>query len=199
MLFIIEHLDPEIYEWSKEEYKHILKVLGKENVLFTNVKNSSELDFANTKNKSIKEMNLGRICILDPESKKTLSPEDKKNFDVFVFGGILGNDPPEKRTEQELSTKIKSETRNIGKKQMSTDTAAIVSWKILNGKKFEEIKFIDDPEIEIEEGLSTIMPYRYLDNGKGKPLISSKVMKLIKKGWANVKPSCSARRQLPHY
>lgn len=183
MLFIIEHLDPEIYEWSKEEYKHIVEVLGKEKVLFTNVRDNSQLDFANTTDKSVKEMNNRRICILDPEAEQTLSPEDKEKFDTFVFGGILGNDPPEKRTEQELSSQIKAEIRNIGKKQMSTDTAVIVSWKILNGKKFENIKFVDDPEIEIEDGLSTIMPYRYLDDGTGKPLISLNVRELMKKGW----------------
>jgi ribosome biogenesis SPOUT family RNA methylase Rps3 len=31
-----------------------------------------------------------RVCLLDPQAKKQLSPEDAESFDTFVFGGILG-------------------------------------------------------------------------------------------------------------
>ena len=184
MLFVIEHLDPELYEWSLAEYEHITEALGKENVQFTNVKDCSKIDFAECKDKPIKELNPEKPCILDPEAEKTLEPSDKEKFETFIFGGVLGNDPPEKRTEDLLSKPSGFERRNLGKRQMSTDTAAIVAWKILNeGKKLSELKFIDDPEIDVEENLSTTMPYRYLDDGTGKPLICKKVMNLIKKGW----------------
>ncbi|OYT32560.1 hypothetical protein DRJ22_00025 [Candidatus Woesearchaeota archaeon] len=179
-MIIIEHLDTEIYEWSKEEYKHIVDVLGKENVLFTNIKDKSKLPFANCESKSIKELNLKKPCILDPEAKKTLEPEDNKKYENFIFGGILGNDPPQKRTQTKLTKKLKYETRNLGKKQMSTDTAAITTWKILNGTRFKDLKFIDDPEIQIEKGMSCIMPYRYLTKNNS-PDIPEKIMKLIKK------------------
>ncbi len=181
MKFIIEQLDPELYEWSIAEYEHIIKVLGKENVLFTNVKDCSKLQFAECSEKSVKEMDIKKACVLDPEAEQTLSSADE--FEYFIFGGILGNNPPEKRTSELLSKKLGFEKRNLGKKQMSTDTAVIVAWKILNEKKFNELKFVDDPEIEIEEDLNTVMPYRYLDDGTGKPLICAKVMELIKKGW----------------
>ncbi len=181
MKFIIEHLDTELYEWSRAEYEHIIKVLGKENVLFTNIKDCSKLQFAECAEKSVKEMNLNKACVLDPEAEQILSPDDK--FDYFIFGGILGNNPPEKRTAEFLSQKLGFEKRNLGKKQMSTDTAVIVAWKILNGKKFSELKFIDDPEIEIEEEMNSVMPYRYLADENGKPIICEKVLKLMKKGW----------------
>ena len=31
-----------------------------------------------------------RVCLLDPAAAKDLSPEDGDNFDIFLFGGILG-------------------------------------------------------------------------------------------------------------
>lgn len=183
MKFIIEHLDSELYEWSLAEYEHIIKVLGRETVLFTNIKDCSKLKFAECGEKSVIGMNLQKACVLDPEAEQTLEPSDKEKFEYFIFGGILGNNPPEKRTAELLSSKLNFEKRNLGKKQMSTDTAVIVSWKILNGKKFNELNFVDDPEIKIEEGLNTVMPYRYLADEKGKPIICEKVLELIKKGW----------------
>lgn len=34
--------------------------------------------------------NKARVCLLDPSATKELSPEDGELFDVFLFGGILG-------------------------------------------------------------------------------------------------------------
>ena len=31
-----------------------------------------------------------RVCLLDPAAQADLTPEDGASFDVFVFGGILG-------------------------------------------------------------------------------------------------------------
>ncbi len=32
-----------------------------------------------------------RVCLLDPSATNELSPADGDRFDVFLFGGILGN------------------------------------------------------------------------------------------------------------
>ena len=37
MKFIIEHLEPELYDWCLIEYEHISKIVGKENLIFTNI------------------------------------------------------------------------------------------------------------------------------------------------------------------
>jgi len=179
-MIVIEHLDAEIYKWSNEEYKHIVEVLGKKNVLFTNIKEKTKLTFSNCEKKSVKELSLKNACILDSQAEKTLEPSDALKFENFIFGGILGNNPPQKRTEKFLTKELKFERRNLGKKQMSTDTAVIAAWKILNGTKFDELKFIDDPEIEIEQGMSCVMPYRYLSKNS-MPDIPEKIMELIKK------------------
>ncbi|MDP1696145.1 MAG: hypothetical protein Q8L29_04495, partial [archaeon] len=102
-------------------------------------------------------------------------------FDYFIFGGILGDNPPKKRTNPELTSKIQNvESRNIGDKQMSTDNAVYVVKKILEGSQLSKIPFQDEIEIEINDIESTIFPYRYaLVNGK--PLISPELIEYLKK------------------
>jgi len=86
-----------------------------------------------------------RVCLLDMRGEKTLSPEDKNEFDVFVFGGILGDHPPKDRTGVLRQQGFK--TRNLLDIQMSTDTALLTTKLIIeNGKKISEIPFIDEPE-----------------------------------------------------
>lgn len=40
------------------------------------------------------------MCLLDMRGKETLSTNDKNLFKVFVFGGILGDNPPRDRTKE---------------------------------------------------------------------------------------------------
>ena len=183
--YIIEHLEPELFEWCIIEYKHISKIVGKENLWITNIKEAdvNRLNkYCKVINKSITSLNLDnkKICILDPEATKTLSPEDAKQSNFFIFGGILGDNPPKKRTKEEL-TKFFSNTekRNIGKTQMSTDNAVFVVHQIALGVPIEKIPFKDKIEIPLRKGESTIFPYRYaLVNGK--PLISPELIKYLK-------------------
>lgn len=35
-----------------------------------------------------------KVCLLDPASEIELRPADGDVFEVFLFGGILGDDPP---------------------------------------------------------------------------------------------------------
>jgi ribosome biogenesis SPOUT family RNA methylase Rps3 len=66
-----------------------------------------------------------RVCLLDPRATKVLSPEDADLFDVFLYGGILGDDPPRDRTGE--LRKLGFEGRHLGEKQMTTDTAVKVT------------------------------------------------------------------------
>lgn len=66
-----------------------------------------------------------RICLLDPRAEKAISPEDAQLFDGFLFGGILGDDPPRDRTKE--LRKLGYEGRHLGSVQMTTDTACYVS------------------------------------------------------------------------
>ncbi len=183
-IYIIEHLEPQLWKWCVIEYKHIAQMVGKQNFWITNLKKgSTELQkYGKVIPKSVTQLKLAKVCVLDPDATKTLTPADAKRFDYFIFGGILGNDPPQKRTAPELTSKFTYplKTRNIGQKQMSTDNAVAVVQEIVKGKKFEELPFQDGIEIDLKEGESILFPYGYL-LVQGKPLVSAELIEYLKR------------------
>ncbi len=181
-IFIIEHLEPKLWNWCIIEYKNVSKTVGKTNLIFTNIKKDSNKlkKYGKVISKSVSKLSLKNICILDPESNKTLTPKKAKKYDYFVFGGILGDYPPRKRTKGELTKLIKkAESYNIGKKQMSTDNAVAVVKEILEGKTLNQLKFKDILEIKINKIETVELPYRYLIKNN-KPFISKELIKFIK-------------------
>lgn len=101
--YIVEHLDEELGPWSELEYVTIAKESHQSGAKFcltsippslvlpevlkavpgfTADGRSVEIIYAEDKS---------RVCLLDPSATKELSPEDGDTFDVFLFGGILGN------------------------------------------------------------------------------------------------------------
>lgn len=181
MKYVIEHLEPKLYEWCLIEYKHIAEIVGKSNLILTNVKNKSRLkDITNNSyGKSFRELKLKNFCLLSPYAKKTLIKADGKKFDYLVFGGILGDNPPKKRTIKYFNG-IKCEKRNLGKKQMSTDTAVYVAKKIIDGKKLSDFDFIDKIEVKTDKCLSVELPFRYV-RIKGKIMLPKGLVKFLKK------------------
>jgi len=184
-IYVIEHLEPEIYPWCLIEYRNISRIVGKNNLWFTNIKetNKNLENLGRVISESVISLNLKNACILDPEAGKTLSPNEAKKFDYYIFGGILGDYPPRKRTSQELTSKINAETkaevRNIGKKQFSTDNAVLVVKEIVSGKKLSDMKFSDKIVIPINKIESIELPYCYpIVNGK--PQISGELVKFLK-------------------
>lgn len=180
MKYVIEHFG-KVFKWHLIEYEHISKIVGKKNLIFTNTSSKQLASLGQVEKKSIAELRLPDVCILDPASNKTLSPEDCRQFKYLVFGGILGDYPPRERTKELLTSRMQNaETRNLGKEQMPTDNAVYAAKLIADGKEFKDIKFIDSIEIDIEEGLSVELPFRYVDIN-GKPLISNKLVEFLKK------------------
>ncbi|MBX4211996.1 hypothetical protein KW787_00880 [Candidatus Pacearchaeota archaeon] len=180
MKYIIEHLEPKVWEWCVIEYKHISKIVGKGNLWFTNTTNGKLKKYGKTIRQSVKKLNLENACVLDPEAKKTLTPGEAKKFEYFIFGGILGDHPPKKRTKEELTRFVRYPARNIGKDQMSTDNAVAVVHEIVKGKSIGKMKFKKGLEIKINKVESTFFPYKYLIKN-GKPLISKELIKFLKK------------------
>jgi ribosome biogenesis SPOUT family RNA methylase Rps3 len=182
-IYIIEHLEEKMWEWCIIEYKHISKIVGKDNLWFTNVKKGGkELSkYGKVLKESVAELKLKNVCVLDPESDEKLTPSAAKKFDYFLFGGILGDHPPKKRTKKELTSRIKdAAVFNIGKEQMSTDNAVKVVKEIHDGTPFDRMKFKDVIEIKTAEGESVIFPFRYLVID-GKPFISKELVEYMKK------------------
>ena len=188
MKFVIEHLEPKLYEWCLIEYEHISKTIGKRNLVFTIIKNKKEQNklrkYGNVYEKSIAGLKLKNICVLSQYSKKTLATKDKNKFQYFVFGGILGDNPAKKRTIQLINrlkhSKVKFQTRNLGSKQMPTDTAVYVAKKILEGKKLSDFKFVDKLEIEINENESINLSFRYVID-ENKLIINEKLVEYLRK------------------
>jgi ribosome biogenesis SPOUT family RNA methylase Rps3 len=203
--YIIEHLDKKLYTWCFLEYKHAASVVGKEKVIFTNVHGpasqaklsefgavfgTSVCKIVSDTNaeglKDIKEILSKKICVLDPFAEKTLVSDDRRNFDVLIFGGIMGDYPPQKRTggfcDRLKERGIKFETRNLGKEQMSTDTAVIVANKIVaDGEKLENMKFKDTIIIPICKGEEVELPFRYLLDEKNEPMLPPGLVEFLKK------------------
>ena len=165
MKYIIEHMEDEMYDWCILEYNHISKVVGSENLIITNVKVGAEKiqHFGKIVSESVSEMGLDlkQVCLLDPDAETRLNTSDKQKFDYLLFGGILGDYPRKKRTK-ELATVIDCPKRNLGDKQMSTNTAVYVAHLIMKGKKFENTHFAEELEIVTGEHESVTLPFRYV-------------------------------------
>jgi ribosome biogenesis SPOUT family RNA methylase Rps3 len=183
MKFVIEHMEEELSEWCIAEYSHISSIVGKSHVVFTNVaaadiKRLQPSGEATAKKAS--EFHLKRACILDPKAKAMLSKKDAQEFDYFIFGGILGNNPAEGRTS--ILTKVMDiPTRSLGPKQFSTDTAVYVAKKLLEGTLLKDIHFVEEVEIQIDDGESMILPFPYVVEN-GKLIISDRLIQHISKG-----------------
>ncbi|KAI0827442.1 SAM-dependent RNA methyltransferase [Trametes gibbosa] len=108
-----------------------------------------------------------RVCLLDPKAEKELSPEDGDGrFEWFLFGGILGDDPPRDRTGE--LRELGFPGRRLGPVQMTTDTALGVTKLVAQDQKpLEKIPYIDFPTIVFNPKESVEMPFRYISDGKG--------------------------------
>ena len=102
----MEHLDDELGPWSELEYLTIARESHEAGAKFclSSVPPSLELPATlkaapgfTADGQSVEVLyaqDKSRVCLLDPSATKELSPEDGSAFDVFLFGGILGDDPP---------------------------------------------------------------------------------------------------------
>lgn len=77
-------------------------------------------------------VDISKVCLLDPKAPKALSPSDGEVFDWFLYGGILGDDPPRDRTAE--LRKLGFEGRHLGSVQMTTDTALGVTKIVVEDK-----------------------------------------------------------------
>lgn len=194
MKYIIEHMEQGFSEWVVLEYSQIIRDVGKENLILTSLpKSTTEKDIPEpllalglqwTTDECISldgGLDVNRVCLLDPAAEGDLVPEDAPKFDYFVFGGILGSHPRIDRTGI-LREKYGFAGRRLGALQMTTDTAVRTTQIIIeNQKKFADIKFIDYPEIRYNKYESTEMPFRYVLDAEGAPILPTGMLKLIEK------------------
>ncbi|KAI5784637.1 SAM-dependent RNA methyltransferase [Geopyxis carbonaria] len=194
--YVVEHMEPEMGAWSVLEYVAIATETARSGSRFylssmqpQLAKNLPEnlnavlLDgklTVTTENvEALEGVVKDRVCLLDPQAEVELCPEDGERFDWFVFGGILGDDPPRDRTAE--LRKYGYQGRNLRKLQMTTDTAARVTRIVVEEKKsLDEIPFTDFPELQINKNESTQMPFRYVKDADGMPVMPKGMLDLIK-------------------
>ncbi|KAF2035597.1 DUF431-domain-containing protein [Setomelanomma holmii] len=190
--FVVEHLDPELEAWSSLEYATIASESHASGAKFllssvpTTLKlpeNLQHIQGLNIETRGIEEIyadKKDKVCLLDPAASKDLSPEDGDTFDIFLFGGILGDDPPRDRTSE--LRKKGYQGRRLGPVQMTTDTAVRVTRIIVQDRiPVEKIPFVDHPELKINRNESTQMPFRYVTGKDGQPIMPEGMIELISK------------------
>lgn len=189
-------------EWVTLEYAQIIRDLGAENLILSSLPKGTEkkdipqvllnmklrwttkdLNHLTDEFKDLQPLEKGRVCLLDPRATQDLVPAEADKFDYFVFGGILGDHPPRDRTtELKLAYPELIVGRRLGDKQMTTDTAIRTTQIIIEKRKnFEDIKFIDYPEFRFNKNEATEMPFRYVLDTQGKPILPDGMLDLIKK------------------
>ncbi|KDN52075.1 hypothetical protein K437DRAFT_254629 [Tilletiaria anomala UBC 951] len=161
-------------------------------------------------------VSLEKVCLLDPKAPRAIDVSDAGKypapakqaecdtrdgpFDYFLFGGILGDDPPRDRTASLRTMGFPG--RHLGKIQMTTDTALGVTKRVvedgmhLNLPRSEQgaseeggrgnggLVWVDHPEIKFGGGASVEMPFRYMAEDAGvkdkRPLMPPGMRELIK-------------------
>ncbi|KAH9956367.1 DUF431-domain-containing protein [Russula dissimulans] len=117
---------------------------------------------------------LEQVCLLDPKASEALTPADGDagKFAWFLFGGILGDDPPRDRTAELRALGFPS--RRLGPVQMTTDTALGVTKRVVVDRvSLEDIPYVDHPTIRFNARESVEMPFRYMiaPGTKDEPLL----------------------------
>ncbi|KAI1088655.1 DUF431-domain-containing protein [Rostrohypoxylon terebratum] len=192
--YIVEHLDPELGQWSELEYMAIARETQRAGNTFMLSSLPDEFKVPETlaevpafkaEKRGVEEIygegrGKERVCLLDPQAEKDLNPDDRDEFDVFLFGGILGDDPPRDRTSELRKKGFKG--RRLGPVQMTTDTAVRVTRMVIEEQyTLNKIPFVDFPELKFNEHESTEMPFRYVTDENGKPIMPEGMVDLIKK------------------
>jgi ribosome biogenesis SPOUT family RNA methylase Rps3 len=186
MLFVIEHLEPKLSEWLFIEYSSAARIVGRDNLMITNLKSSGELGrlskISRTERKRVGDVfDQTELVVLDPRARKKLSPADFEGKKAVVVGGILGNDPPLGRTGELLTKHLQRATkRHMGRNQFSIDGAVYVAKLVGGGKRLEDVPVQLGLEIKINKNYSVLLPYAFPLAGR-KPLISPELVGYLKK------------------
>jgi len=178
VLFVIEHLEPRLGRWVLIEYEHASLIVGRENLVFTNVKRGCkrlQRYGAVRRESAIELFDVDEAIVLDPKAGKLLEPSDFDNAKIVIIGGILGDHPPKGRTYSFLTSKMRrAQARSLGKCQFSIDGSIYMAYKVSRGVSLSEIPIAKG--LTLKCGLLEIrLPYCYpLINGK--PVISPKLL-----------------------
>ncbi|MEM2342377.1 MAG: hypothetical protein QXX94_07615 [Candidatus Bathyarchaeia archaeon] len=184
MLFVIEHLEPEISKWLYFEYVNASRIVGRDKLVFTNVKRLEDFEILSelgiVKSESFIDIfSQDKIVILDPKASERLKPEDFTGIDAIIIGGILGDHPPKGRTRKLITSRVPAAlSRNIGRGQFSIDGAIYVAKLVSEGIRLENISVKRGLHIRLNERAEIYLPYMY-PLKDGRPVISNELIKYL--------------------
>jgi ribosome biogenesis SPOUT family RNA methylase Rps3 len=165
MQLVIENCEEQLSEWLWLEYRHCAEIW--ESITFTNVRGGMKEKLATigkVAEKSFEKLfEAEKLIILDPLAEEELKTPDFADSKAVVIGGILGCEIPKGRTSELITAKAKgAKIRNLGEKQLTIDTAALVAKLIYLGAKLEDIEIAQRLEVVHNENERTVLPYGYV-------------------------------------
>ncbi|KAI8840758.1 SAM-dependent RNA methyltransferase [Chytriomyces cf. hyalinus JEL632] len=176
----IEHIKEGLTDWVKLEYSNMIKQAGHKNLILTSLTPSTLAQYPPNIQDGAVCTSLSAVEYVTSQRKGIASeltqmdPPDSV-FDFLLFGG---NDPPRDRTKE--LRMLGFEGRHLGPIQMTTDTAVMVAKRIVDGKRLQDIEFVDKPELQLRKGESVEMPFRYIVEN-GQPLVPAGFLDLLRK------------------
>ena len=176
MKVFVESLE-KISPWVLLEYKNISRLVGRDNLTFSNCPEKKLGKLGEVVKESVNRLRPQGFIVLDPSAKKILKTGDFRKFSGIIVGGICGDFPPKERTKEAIT--YPAERRNIGKLQLSTDNAVLVAKWIKDGRKLEDIKFVDGIEIRLNDIESVRLEFRY-PLAFGKPVVTPGLKELLR-------------------
>jgi len=185
LIFVIEHLEPEIGKWLYIEYAHASSIVGRDKIIFTNIRDQRSLEIlsnlGSVRRESFAEIfSPKEIIILDPKAPERLEPEDLLGKTAIIVGGILGDNPPRGRTYKLITSRMpEALARNIGRGQFSIDGAVYVAKLVSEGIRLENIPVRRGLRIRLNNKAEIYLPYWYPIRD-GKPVVSEDLIKYLK-------------------
>ena len=185
----MENLEPCLSPWLRAEYGYVVKVL-KGSVVFTNVNDPhmrAELSklaptFAEDVVEYVARRNLRKVIVLDPKGEKELTPEDLRDCDAVVIGGIMGDYPPKGRTWELITKRLPNAIpRNLGREQLTIAGATYVLKQIMMGRTLRDLEFVDGLRISLSLGVAELeieLPYRFPCEG-GKIVLPENYVEVV--------------------
>lgn len=178
MRLIVENCES-FSEWLMLEYQHAASIWG--NAIFTNVHDAKmrralgkiaiaklvrkprDLAYAITRSEHFYEVvKPEKLLVLDPNAKEALSKKDFSSISHVLVGGILGYEVPKGRTKTITSKAKGAKIRNLGKTQLTIDSAALVAKLVYLGANLKDIEITKSVEIKHSKNESTVLPYGYV-------------------------------------
>ena len=173
-------------EWLMLEYSHCMQTW--ETPVFTNVSDKALYKALADRGAAVlrsplqklKQFVPKRTLALDPQATEPLRTSDFKRHDALVIGGILGSEGFTGKTGRLMTGKLGCRARNLGKIQLSIDSAAVVCKLVFLGMRLEDIELSTELEIMHDSGHATVLPYGYpvLD---GKIIFTPGLMEYLRK------------------